>query len=146
VEEKANIPWMSFSFTVSCRTWSLHQGSRVLPIIIFHLDGFQIFYNPIDLGSQHFSFTGITGSFPLYISLLLTVFQPLVQKTMEDFHAERDFEETGEGFGSRSSKERRPSFLSKRHSSLLCWGFRTYQVESCSCFWKYSRMVHGEDI
>uniref|UniRef100_A0A2N9ERA7 Uncharacterized protein n=1 Tax=Fagus sylvatica TaxID=28930 RepID=A0A2N9ERA7_FAGSY len=67
LEEKANIPWMSFSFT------------------------------------------------------------PLVQKTMEDFHAERDFEETGEGFGSRSSKERRPSFLSKRHSSLLCWGFRTYQ-------------------
>uniref|UniRef100_A0A2N9ERW1 Uncharacterized protein n=1 Tax=Fagus sylvatica TaxID=28930 RepID=A0A2N9ERW1_FAGSY len=52
---------------------------------------------------------------------------PLAQKTMEDFHAERDFEETGEGFGSRSSKERRPSFLSRRHSSLLCWGFRTYQ-------------------
>uniref|UniRef100_A0A2N9FHN1 Uncharacterized protein n=1 Tax=Fagus sylvatica TaxID=28930 RepID=A0A2N9FHN1_FAGSY len=25
---------------------------------------------------------------------------------MEDFHAERDFEETGEGFGSRSSKEK----------------------------------------
>uniref|UniRef100_A0A2N9GRR3 Uncharacterized protein n=1 Tax=Fagus sylvatica TaxID=28930 RepID=A0A2N9GRR3_FAGSY len=67
LEEKANIPWMSFSFT------------------------------------------------------------PLAQKTMEDFHAERDFEETGEGFGSRSSKERRPSFLSRRHLSLLCWGFRTYQ-------------------
>ena len=35
------------------------------------------------------------------------------KKTMEDFHAKRDFEETGEGFGSRSSKERRPSFLSR---------------------------------
>ena len=28
------------------------------------------------------------------------------KKPMEDFHAERDFEETGEGFGSRFSKER----------------------------------------
>ena len=68
------------------------------------------------------------------------------KKTIEDFHVERDFEKTCEGFGSRSSKERRPSFLSRRHSSLLCWGFLTFQEESCSCFWMYSRLVHGEDI
>uniref|UniRef100_A0A2N9FQI6 Uncharacterized protein n=1 Tax=Fagus sylvatica TaxID=28930 RepID=A0A2N9FQI6_FAGSY len=49
---------------------------------------------------------------------------------MEDFHAERDFEETGEGFGSRSSKERRPSFLSRRHSSLLCSGVSNISEDS----------------
>ena len=44
------------------------------------------------------------------------------KKTMEDFHAERDFEETGEGFGSRSLKERQTSFLLRRHSSLFMLG------------------------
>ena len=69
------------------------------------------------------------------------------EKTMEDFHAERDFEETGEGFGSRFFRKKDDLLSSEDDTHrFLCWGFRTFQEKSCFCFWKYSILVYGEDI